>query len=209
MRGLSLPSLGPFATNDGECPVTVAQGHMPTGRHHLAAEREVRWPNLTRIVFRFGFACVLLFLGSFAAFFTPLTIPISALSEAVWGAVVPWVAREILLLPSPPLISDGDGLGQWIQVGGCLVGAGVTTMVWSVLDRRRSSYVTLHDWLQVILRYALGIAMVTCTEWRRSPIFRCFRRTSRNSCNRWETPLRRRCSGSSWAPRPPTRCSRE
>ena len=97
--------------------MTVAQGHMPTGPHHLAAEREVRWPNLTRIVFRFGFAYVLLFLGSFAAFFSPLTIPISALSEAVWGAVVPWVAREILRVPSPPLTSDGDGLAQWIQVG--------------------------------------------------------------------------------------------
>jgi uncharacterized membrane protein YphA (DoxX/SURF4 family) len=141
--------------------VTVAQGLAPTGRQHLAAEREVRWSNPTRIAFRFAFAYVLLFLGTFAAFFTPLTIPISALSDAVWGAVVPWVAREILLVPAPPLISDGDGLGQWIQVGGCLVGAGVTTMVWSVLDRRRRSYVTLHDWLQVILRYALGIAMVT------------------------------------------------
>ena len=125
---------------------------MPTGRHHLAAVRKVRWPNLTRIVFRFVFAYVLLFLGSFAAFFTPLTIPISALSDPVWGAVVPWVALEILLVPSPPLISDGDGLGQWIQVGGCLVGAGVATLVWSVLDRRRSNYVTLHDWLRVILR---------------------------------------------------------
>jgi len=37
----------------------------------------------------------------------------------------------------------------------------VATLIWSVAVRRRTNYATLHAWLRVILRYALGIAMVT------------------------------------------------
>lgn len=137
------------------------QDHMSTAQNHKALEYEVRWPTVTLIVFRFVFAYVLLFLGSFAAFFVPLTLPLAALSQAVWGALIPWVAQEILHVPPPPLISDGDGLGQWIQFSGCLVGAGIATVIWSGLDRQRPNYVVLHDWLRVIVRYALGVAMVT------------------------------------------------
>jgi uncharacterized membrane protein YphA (DoxX/SURF4 family) len=36
----------------------------------------------------------------------------------------------------------------------------VITLIWSVVDRGRKNYVKLHAWLQVILRYALGFAMV-------------------------------------------------
>lgn len=159
---LSLASLlGPSRPKDGEKPTVDPKDHTSTGGDRIAAADDVRWPPLTRFVFRFVFAYVVLFLGSFAAFFAPLTIPIALVSQAVWGAIVPWVAQEILLVPPPPLISDGDGLGQWIQVGGCLVGAGIATILWSVLDRGRTNYVSLHEWLRVILRYALGIAMVT------------------------------------------------
>ena len=48
-----------------------------------------------------------------------------------------------------------------IQFGGCATLAVVATLIWSVAVRRRKNYATLHAWLRVILRYALGIAMVT------------------------------------------------
>ena len=104
---------------------------------------------------------MLLLLASYAAFFAPLTLPVAAVSEVVWGAIVPWVANHILLVAPPPLYSDGDGLGQWIQLGCCVVFALVATLIWSVADRRRKNYAKLHDWLRVIVRYALGTAMVT------------------------------------------------
>ncbi len=46
-------------------------------------------------------------------------------------------------------------------MGCCVVLAVVITLIWSVADRRRKNYAKLHDWLRVIVRYALGIAMVT------------------------------------------------
>ncbi len=115
----------------------------------------------SRIAFRFVFTYGLLYLGSSAAFFAPLTFPVAALSQVVWEAIVQWVANHILLVPPPPLVSDGDGLGHWIQFVCCVVFAVVATLIWSVADRRRKNYAKLNDWFWVILRYALGIAMVT------------------------------------------------
>ena len=91
----------------------------------------------------------------------PLSFPLAAVSQAVWGALIPWVAEHILHVPPPPLVSDGDGLGQWIQFGSCVAFATLATLIWSVAVWRRKNYAALHTWLRVILRYALGIAMVT------------------------------------------------
>ena len=128
---------------------------------NLTQDPATEWPLSSCIVFRFIFAYMLFFLGSFSAFFVPLSYPLAAVSQVVWGALIPWVADHILLVSPPPLVSDGDGLGQWIQFGGCATLAVVATLIWSVAVRRRKNYATLHAWLRVILRYALGIAMVT------------------------------------------------
>lgn len=129
--------------------------------HDLTPAPVKEWTLLSCIAFRFVFIYTLLFLWSFSAFFVPLSLPLAAASQMVWGALIPWVAGYILHVPPPPLISDGDGLGQWIQFGGCLVFATLATLIWSVAGRRRKNYDALHKWLRVILRYALGIAMVT------------------------------------------------
>lgn len=125
------------------------------------AARTPAWSPPSLIAFRFAFSYALLFLFSFSAFFVPLSLPLAALSNLVWGALTPWIAGHVLLVPAPPLVSDGDGLGQWIQFGGCAALAALITVIWSVSGRRRTEYDTLHKWLRVLLRYALGIAMVT------------------------------------------------
>lgn len=139
--------------------MTASQDLAPPDQRPPAPATE--WPIASRIAFRFVFAYVLLFYASFAAFFAPLTIPVAAVSQVAWEALVPWIASHLLLVPPPPVSSDGDGLGHWIQMGCCVVLAVVITLIWSVADRRRKNYAKLHDWLRVIVRYALGIAMVT------------------------------------------------
>ncbi len=132
-----------------------------TAHQNLTPAPATEWSLLSCIAFRFVFTYTLFFLGTFSAFFVPLSVPLAAVSQAVWGALIPWVAEHILHVPPPPLVSDGDGLGQWIQFGGCVALATLATLIWSVAVWRRKNYAALHSWLRVILRYALGIAMVT------------------------------------------------
>ena len=124
----------------------------------LALSRRVAsatdWPIASRVAFRCVFAYVLVLLASYAWAFAPLALPAMAVSGVVWEAIVTWVASHILLVPPPPVFSDADGLGKWIQLGCCVVFAMVATLIWSVADRRRKSYAKLHDWLRVIVRYA-------------------------------------------------------
>ncbi len=87
-------------------------------------------------------------------------MPVAAVSQVIWEALVPWVASHILHVPPPTVSSDGDGLGHWIQLTCCGIISVAVTLIWSAVDRRRNNYVKLHEWLQVILRYALGLAMV-------------------------------------------------
>ncbi|MCB1124005.1 MAG: hypothetical protein KJT03_20800, partial [Verrucomicrobiae bacterium] len=118
-----------------------------------------RWSWSSFLVFRYLFSYVAFFLWSFSGFFAPLTLPLSFTSNAFWSAVIPWIATQVLQEPAPALYSDGDGLGQWIQVFGCGVLALISTLIWSICDRRRQNYDKLYAWLHLTLRYAVGIVM--------------------------------------------------
>ena len=133
----------------------------PSAMPHETIAQSSAWTLISRFVFRFVFSYVVLFLFSFSGFFAPLSLPVATLSRAIWAVLIPWVSTHLLNVPPPALYSDGDGLGQWIQFIGCLVLALFATLIWSLLDRRRLHYEKLHQWLQVILRYSLGIAMFT------------------------------------------------
>ena len=41
-----------------------------------------------------------------------------------------------------------------------LVLAALATIVWTLLDRKRQEYRTLHEWLRIYVRYALGFTML-------------------------------------------------
>ncbi|MDA9764650.1 hypothetical protein N9C83_04725 [Opitutales bacterium] len=89
----------------------------------------VVWPPVNRILFRFVFVYVVLFLGSFSGGYAPLSLPIIYLFGALWSGIIPWVANSILQVPPLPVHSDGDGLGHWIMMVGCGVLAVVATLI--------------------------------------------------------------------------------
>ena len=84
--------------------MTVPQDLTPASAGQRPLAPAADWPMASRIAFRFVFTYVLLFLGSFSAFFRPLSFPITAVSQVIWEALVPWVASHILLVPPPPTI---------------------------------------------------------------------------------------------------------
>lgn len=77
--------------------------------------------------------------------------------------IIPWIGKKLFHIPYT-LISPHDGqhndrtfiyLLYFIMA---VVGA-IGTIIWSVLDRKRTNYQTLYYWLTVIVRYYLAFAL--------------------------------------------------
>jgi uncharacterized membrane protein YphA (DoxX/SURF4 family) len=74
-----------------------------------------------------------------------------------------WTAAHVFHV-SKSLVYSGSGSGDktfdWV-LAFCLLSIAVfATGVWSVLDRQRENYITLHKWFHVFLRFAVGSEML-------------------------------------------------
>jgi hypothetical protein len=127
----------------------------------------VRWRFATRIVFR---VCAIYF-----GLYVLMTQMFFSLFPWPWGGVpgpgqIPalrtftaWVATDVFKFPKPLtlLSGSGDKPYDYAFVAVLLVFSVVVTALWSILDRRRPSYVGFHKWFRVFLRFGLGGTMVT------------------------------------------------
>ena len=127
------------------------------------------WSLTTRVLFRFGFCSVLLFLF-FGGNGSPLiTLPLvgRSLDESL--------ERPMALLAQKigvPLFhlsghaaelhvqATSDSALRWVALALILAVSLLTAAVWSVVDRRRVSYNPLLSWLRLVLRLGLGVAML-------------------------------------------------
>jgi uncharacterized membrane protein YphA (DoxX/SURF4 family) len=70
-----------------------------------------------------------------------------------------WTAEHIFHAKLPLVYTDsgsGDKTFDWVLAFCLLVFAALAAGVWSVLDRKRENYVTLHKWFRVFIRFALA-----------------------------------------------------
>ena len=121
-----------------------------------------------RIAFRFLFAYFVLY-----ALPTPTTI---SLIKSIPGitflrdgylnlcqAVLPWVATRVLHVSGPDstryLSAGGDSILHYVYWFCIVALATLATIIWSILDRKRSDYHVLHIWLRVLLCYTLAFAL--------------------------------------------------
>lgn len=126
------------------------------------------WSLASRVGFRFCFAYFGLFCLAtqiFGGLFLPipkLDIPDPAM---LWPMrqITFWTAAHIFRITSP-LVYAGSGSGDkafdWVMTFCLLVFAVVATVIWSVLDRRRENYVTLHKWFRLFIRFTLASEML-------------------------------------------------
>lgn len=124
-------------------------------------EEPVRWSLATRIAFRFAFSYFVLY------FLLPLLAMCSDFLREKYfdamDAVVVWADEAFVHAPYG-LAFDARGVSNdpygWVLFLCYVTLAGVATLVWSVLDRRRVQYARLHPWLRLALRYILAGAMI-------------------------------------------------
>jgi hypothetical protein len=121
-----------------------------------------RWSPATRIAFRFCFVYFGLYclttqiLGSM---FTNPEVDVPDPST-LWPMrqIIFWTATHIFRV-AHPLVYSGSGSGDktfdWVAAFCLLIFAILATLIWSLLDRRRENYVTIHKWFRVGVRFAL------------------------------------------------------
>lgn len=80
--------------------------------------------------------------------------------EVALRGVVPWVGRHLLgIQRSIEFTFEADTLFDFVQ-DFCLLGLAIIgTVAWSILDRKRTAYRCLHEWLNLVLRFTLAAIM--------------------------------------------------
>jgi len=127
--------------------------------------KSARWNLATRVAFRFCFAYFgpfCLTTQIFGGFFPIFDIPDPS---TLWPMrqITLWTAAHVFRVAPPLNYTDtgsGDRTFDWVLTFCLLVFAALATVVWSVLDRKRENYVTLHKWFRLFIRFVVVSQML-------------------------------------------------
>jgi hypothetical protein len=134
------------------------------------AEGTRRWEFGTRIAFRF----CLTYFGLYIVLTQVLTSLLFATTNDSGAfeldmtppakAAVVWMAEHVFRIAHPIVTAEtgsGDRVYDWVELACILALAILGTVIWSLLDRKRRSYVRLHAWFHVVVRFSLAATMFT------------------------------------------------
>ena len=126
--------------------------------HHLTVE-------MNRVAFRFVFLYFGLFCLATQIAGSLFLIPTASFRGfgTLWPMreITLWVAAHVFGVTEPLAFgrNSGETFFFWAQTFWILVVALLGTAVWSVVDKRRKDYATLHKWFYVFIRFALAASM--------------------------------------------------
>jgi len=124
-----------------------------------------------KALFRFAFSYLVLY---------NLPFPLEAIPWAgeiitkpyqdLWNWLVPWAGKHLLgLNVTVRHNGSGDTTYNYVQILCFLIIATVATVVWTVLDRKRSEYARLDEGLRIYIRFALAAAMLVYGAYKVIP----------------------------------------
>ena len=122
------------------------------------------WRPSTRVAFRFVFSYFLLYIFPGAVGALGAGMPNNDAYRRMWHAIVPWVGENLLHLHgdmTEVANGSGDQLYDYILLLCLLVVAMVATAIWSWIDRKRTNYDQLYEWLRLFVRLTLAVAMIS------------------------------------------------
>ena len=120
-----------------------------------------RWHPFTRTAFRFAFVYLLLFNLPFPLNVVPYVNKVAEFYDSFWTWVVPRLARVAFHTEvTSEFNGSGDRTFDYIFVACLLLVSLVIMVIWTLFDRKRLSYPTLHRWLSVYVRFSLGTTMI-------------------------------------------------
>ena len=134
------------------------------------------WGLTSRVAFRFCFV----YLGMFCLatsiitrLFSYTRVPDLATLRPL-RQLISWVAVHILHVRAPLAFgySSGshDNMFGWVLAFCLLFVSVLATCIWSILDRRRENYVTLHKWFRLFIRFSLAGQMLNYGMFKVIPV---------------------------------------
>ena len=121
------------------------------------------WRLVTRVAFRFFAVYFGLYVVTTQMLGALINLPIGSAPRvgSLMHPLVAWAGDRVFHVSARPVISgSGDKLYDWVQAFCLLVIAGAATLLWSILDWRRTAYGRAYRWFHVFLRFALGSTMI-------------------------------------------------
>lgn len=122
------------------------------------------WSPLRRVAFRFAFSYLALYLFSRylgLVGLLPYGAVVTGWHGKLWGALVPWIGKHLFHVDAPFRVTgSGDSMFSWLQVLCMLAISLVATLVWTLLDRRRTQYARLYAALKVFVQIGLGLILI-------------------------------------------------
>ncbi len=144
-----------IATQQQDVPEIEANSERPLSGASTRLENQPQWSVGTRIIFRFVFVYFPLF------YFLPAVSLVPGLGRK-YDALVQWVGGHVLHVGVAIRGVNGSGDTAYDYAGVLLflVLSVTATIVWSLLDRERTNYARLHQWLRIGARLILGFSML-------------------------------------------------
>ena len=119
------------------------------------------WGLAKRVLFRFAFVYFLLYFLPWLLSLIPFAGTVSRPVGDFWSGFVTSIGERMFSVHAvDEFTGSGDNTWNYVRLF-CLFGiAAVSTVVWSILDRKRPHYDRLYHWLRVYVRVSLATAMI-------------------------------------------------
>jgi multidrug transporter EmrE-like cation transporter len=122
------------------------------------------WSFAQRVGFRFAFSFLMLCIFPFPFSTSPGSPVHTTYYDRMWFAVAEWLAKHVLDVAATPsgfaVFLLGDTIAGYVDLLCFVVLAALAAIVWTLLDRKRTDYRTLDEWLRIYVRYALAFTML-------------------------------------------------
>jgi uncharacterized membrane protein YphA (DoxX/SURF4 family) len=123
----------------------------------------VRWSPAVRIAFRFSFIYFSLYCLTTQIITSLVPLPTVDIPDpsSFWPVrpLVEWTAAHLFHVTGK-LVYKGSGSGDkifdWVLVFCMLMFSGLATVIWSILDRKRSDYISMQKWFRLAIRICLA-----------------------------------------------------
>jgi hypothetical protein len=122
------------------------------------------WSAPKKIALRFFFFLFILYIFFNPNGVLPYTDVIAEYLIQPFHIIIPWLSKNLLHMPQPITTftnGSGDTTYDYLVILLIVSVSVIATIIWSILDRKARNYNKLFYWLCVILRYYVGITMLS------------------------------------------------